>query len=178
LEIAISSGREKKSMTSYRVARFPVWQELLIAGVIASMVALMTTFLSLGILGVASDSLSLNYRWLYVGAALSAGIIGPLLWWLLYRRDPVAPTGRGIAVGMIAALLCYPFVWASALFFSQTLGAGNFMWLGKDQIQAYHPLALVGQLSLISLLYTGWITVIIGGVGGWLLEKLLSKRYL
>jgi hypothetical protein len=171
-------GQEKNLLTLSRVARFPVGQELFIVGVVASIAALMTTFLSLGILGVAPDSLSLNYRWLYVGAALSAGIIGPLMWWLLYRRDPAAPTGRGIAVGMIAALVCYPFVWASALFFSQILGVGNFMWLGKDQVQAYHPLALVGQLSLISLLYTGWITVIIGGIGGWLLEKLLSKRYL
>jgi hypothetical protein len=35
----------------------------------------------------------------------------------------------------------------------------------------------VDQLSLTSLLYTGWITTIMGGVGGWFLEKLLSKRY-
>ena len=155
-----------------------MWQELLIAGVIASIAALIAAFLSLGILGVAPDSLSPNYRWLYVGAALSAGLIGPLMWWLLYRRDLAAPTGRGIAAGMIAALLCHPLVWASALLFSQAFGDGNFLWLGKDQIHAYHPLALVGQFSLISLLYTGWITVIIGGVGGWFLEKLLSKRYL
>jgi hypothetical protein len=164
-------------MTSRRVARFPVWQELFIAGVMASMVALIAAFLSLGILGVALDSLSPNYRWLYVGAALSAGIMSPLMWWLLYQRDPATPLGRGIAVGMIAALLCHPFVWASALLLSQSFGDGDFMWLGRDQIQAYHPLALVGQLSLISLLYTGWITVIIGGVGGWLLERLLSRRY-
>ena len=165
-------------MTVSRVARFPVWQELVIAGVVASMAALITTFLSLGILGAAPDSLSLNYRWLYMGAALSAAFVGPLMWWLLYRRDPAAPTGRGIAVGMIATLLCYPFVWASALLFSQTFGDGDFMWLSKDQVNAIHPLALVGQLSLISLLYVGWITVIVGGAGGWLLEKLLTKRYL
>ena len=163
-------------MTVSRVARFPVWQELVIAGVVASMAALITTFLSLGILGAAPDSLSLNYRWLYMGAALSAAFVGPLMWWLLYRRDQTASQGRGIAAGMIAALLCHPFVWASALLFSQALGVGNFMWLAKDQITAYHPLALVGLLSLMSLLYMGWITVIIGGVGGWLLEKVFSKR--
>src|SRR5690242_16908730 len=98
-------------MTSYRVApvpRFPMWRELIIVGVVASMAALITIFLSLGILGAAPDSLSLNYRWLYVGAALSAGVIGPLLWWLLYRRDQTASKGRGIAAGMIAALLCHP----------------------------------------------------------------------
>jgi hypothetical protein len=165
-------------MTLSRVARFRVWQELFIAGVVASMAALIAISLSLGILGVAPDSLSLNYRWLYVGAALSAGFISPLMWWMLYRRELTAPKGRGIAVGMIVALLCHPFVWASALLLSQAFGGGNFLWLDKDQVMAYHPLALVGLLSLMSLLYMGWITVIVGGVSGWLLEKLLSKRYL
>ena len=78
---------------------------------------------------------------------------------------------------MIAALLCHPVVWAIALFFSQAFGVGNLVWLDKDQVRAYHALALVGLLSLMSLLYMGWITVIVGGVGGWLLEKLSSKRY-
>ena len=146
------SRQEKKFLTVSRVTRFPVWQELVIAGVVASMAALITTFLSLGILGAAPDSLSLDYRWLYVGAALSAGLLGPLMWWLLYRRDPTAPQGRGIAAGMIAALLCHPFVWAIALFFSQAFGVGNLVWLDKDQVRAYHPLALVGLLSLMSLL--------------------------
>lgn len=178
LESVASSGWENKRLAAYPFARFPAWQELFIVGVWASIAALITTFLSLGILGVASDSLSPNYRWLYAGAALSAGVIGPLLWWLLYRRDLAAPKGRGIAVGMIAALLCHPLVWASALFFSQAFGDGDFMWFSNYEVSANHPLALVGQLSLLSLLYIGWMTIIVGGTGGWLLEKLLSKRYL
>jgi hypothetical protein len=78
-------------MTLSRVARFRVWQELFIAGVVASMAALIAISLSLGILGVAPDSLSLNYRWLYIGAALSAGFISPLMWRMLYRRELTAP---------------------------------------------------------------------------------------
>jgi hypothetical protein len=173
-----ASDLEKMRLTTYPVARLPLWWELFIVSIGASIAALITTLLLLGILGVVPDSFSPNYRWLYVGAVLSTAVIGPLVWWLLYRRDLAAPKGRGIAAGMIAALLCHPFVWASALFFSQAFSSGSFMWLDKDQVNATHPLALVGQLSLISLLYMGWITVIAGGVGGWLLEKLFSRRYL
>lgn len=98
-----------------------------------------------------------------VAAALVLGLVAERV----LRRAPVTD-GVGALAGIVVALLAHP---AMALVYAAVVApTGEFDNLGELTE------VLVGVPAL-TLLYWGWVTLPVGGLGGWVAGKLVMRRW-
>lgn len=106
-----------------------------------------------------------------VAAPFAALLVGLPTWWFFVIRPRCATMDRGILTGTYVSITAHPLVWISiftltphpSLSFSGTLVSSSPI------VQAGMVLLDTLVYSLLSLLYIGWFTILIGGVAGFLL---------
>jgi hypothetical protein len=81
-------------------------------------------------------------------------LVGLPTWWRFVARPRRLTLWRGIVLGMLSGIVAHPLVWIGLL---PALGFG---------------LLLVLPVSVLSLIYVGWITAAVGGIAGGLLVHL------
>jgi hypothetical protein len=146
--------------------QIPNWSPLLCVGVIAIFAAFIAAFLSFAFLNQLSVTFQTEYVWLYLAAPLSSAFLGPFFWWIFILRSPQVHRGRGPMLGVVVSLVAHPFTWI--------LGSLLGLVFGDKTNVAYFQSPL--SYTLYSLIYVGWITAIIGGLVGWLLDILLVQK--
>lgn len=108
----------------------------------------------------------------YCAAALASLLLGPLFWWRFIIRAGHLTLGRGILVGVLVSLVAHPLTWFLAT--DTYIAAASLSRRQTDLLLLIlsNPLGQLVQsldFSLLSLLYVGWITSLVGGVVGGLL---------
>ncbi len=87
---------------------------------------------------------------------------------------------RGILVGILSSLVAHPLTWFLALVIlslsrrNTNLGSAYPITIG---LEIHNPIeVLQGSLvlSVLSLFYVGWITLIVGGVAGGVLARVVA----
>lgn len=102
---------------------------------------------------------------LSVAAALAAGLIGPLCWWLCCLRPRRFTVFRGSTVGVVGSVIAHPLTWfltnlLAHLSGMRAAGMGNLV---------HPPLADLGYYLLLTvegLVFVGWLTTLLGGILG------------
>jgi hypothetical protein len=102
-------------------------------------------------------------------AVLSGFLTSLVMWWAIVGRARKSGVGRGLIAGIACGVLIHPVCWSLAC-------AGNslMIWLGNSPRQPLGELPLtvphevvgVLALSVWSLLFYGWITVLGGALAG------------
>jgi hypothetical protein len=108
-------------------------------------------------------------REVLVVAVLSGFLTSLVIWWAIVGRARKSGLGRGLISGIACGVLIHPVCWSLA-------GAGNslMIWFGKSPRQPLgelpftvaHEVVGVLALSVWSLLFYGWITVLGGALAG------------
>lgn len=102
---------------------------------------------------------------LYLGASLAALLSGLFFWWLLILRPKRITPGRGAWVGVVGSLVAHPLAWLFALGGPLLIG-GTTSWDLPPTPSLLDLLFYTGGYSLYSLILTGWLTALIGGLAG------------
>ena len=94
--------------------------------------------------------------WLFVlgGSPVAAFAAGAVSWRVVAGRTRGTSLGFGLLAGMLAGLGAHPLAWTLAL-----------PWLG-DMRGAGKALQGVLLMSAVSALTLGWVTALLGGLGG------------
>jgi len=157
--------------------RLPTWQELIIVAIVAVPTAIGAAYLSIAFMSLPHIE---QVTWsvagvMCVAAAISASVIGPLMWWWLMVSDPTAHYGRGAAMGVITSLVAHPFTWLIAMIWTVNQGGRDLFLTINDPSPG--PLVLESlYFSFIGLVYVGWITSLVGGIVGVALGRVLVGK--
>ena len=102
-------------------------------------------------------------------AVLSGFLTSLVIWWAIVGRARKSGVRRGLISGITCGVLIHPVCWSLA-------GAGNCLmillgrWprqpLGEQPLTVPHEVLAVFALSLWSLLFYGWMTVVAGALTG------------
>jgi hypothetical protein len=108
-------------------------------------------------------------REVLVVAVLSGFLTSLVMWWVIVGRARKSGIGRGLICGIACGVLIHPVCWSLA-------GVGNslMIWLGKSPrhplgelpLTVPHEVIGVSALSVWSLLFYGWFTVLAGALAG------------
>jgi hypothetical protein len=119
-----------------------------------------------------------------VAAPLACLLAGWLIWWLFILRPRRATVRRGILFGALSSIVAHPLMWGFASLPLGIVGA-PLMWEFPPPLQWVNHFGMmirlgeILQFSLGSLLYVGWITLVVGGAAGGLLisfQRTLTQR--
>jgi hypothetical protein len=150
-----------------------VWYSLLLVGVGAALAGLAATAVALRFVGrLPAD----YYAVFYLTAPLAALLVGPSLWWWAIIKPGRLSVRRGIGVGVLAASLAHPLAWYIALVLTLLMGERTIGGI-TGGVNVNNPVQDVFAslvLAGFSLIYVGWITALIGGVGGGVVALLQS----
>ncbi len=152
-------------MSMLRSNRWDVGYSLLLVGAGAALAGLAATSVALRFAGMPMAGF-------YLAASLAAALLGPGLWWWAIIKPGHLSVRRGIGVGMLGACLAHPLAWYIALVLAWFTGERTI-----GGINVANPLVdFLGSLYLagFSLIYVGWITVLIGGIAGGVVALLQS----
>jgi hypothetical protein len=111
-------------------------------------------------------------REVFAVAVLSAFLTSLVIWWAIVVRACKSGVGRGGISGIACGVLIHPVCWSLA-------GAGNALMillgksprqpLGEQPFTVPHEVVAVFALSVWSLLFYGWLTVVAGALTGGML---------
>jgi hypothetical protein len=156
------------------------WPTLLLVGCSAALAGVCAALLSLLFVSMTFHSIvsgGPTIMLFSLAAALSAALLGPLLWWLLIIRPDQLTLGRGILVGILGSLVAHPLTWF--LFMVTTSWAHATFNLDIGSPSPNDPegfLSVIVFLSIYSLFLVGWLTTLIGGGVGAVLAKTVASR--
>ncbi|BCL80347.1 hypothetical protein ccbrp13_28120 [Ktedonobacteria bacterium brp13] len=153
------------------------WWQIGIGAILASEIA---TALSLAFLFLCGGSGAFRLTGtssgllIYFGAAPLAGLlVGWLLWWLCIQRTGRTTVRRGVVFGALSGIIAHPIMWALASLSIGIVGqpfirefSAPFQWVNQG---GWLRLTEILYFSLLSLMYVGWITLLVGGIAGGLL---------
>jgi hypothetical protein len=100
-----------------------------------------------------------------IAAPLAALLVGLPAWWLYVIQAENITIKRGIIVGCLSSIAAHPVMWT-------IVSVSDFLWhTFTHQLNPglFSNMGILLPTILISLLYTGWITTIVGGIAGALL---------
>ena len=155
---------------------------LLVVGIGAALAAWGAAFLALTFFSTLPYARGVERHWpdvglFYCAAALASLLLSPLFWWRFIIRPAHLTLGRGILVGMLVSLVAHPLTWFLAMATASFIGRQTVLLL---LIPSSNPLLQLLEslvISLWSLLYVGWITMLVGGLVGGLLA-LLQRTFM
>ena len=111
-----------------------------------------------------------GYQFLFLAAGLAAFICASLLWWLLPERRKRNLLVWGILAGALTGLVSHYLAW-----YLMFVGANICFWLsggctsslGEPPASFQDGLWGAAALTMFSLVFVGWMTIMLGGaVGG------------
>ncbi len=169
-------------MTPSFPKRSATWSTLLLVGISAALVGGGAAFLALTFWWTLNgqEPHYLDSGVFYLAPALVSLLIGPLFWWLMILRPRRLTLRRGILVGILSSLVAHPLTWFLALVIlslsrrNTNLGSAYPINIG---LEIHNPIELLQGslvLSVLSLFYVGWITLIVGGVAGGVLARVVA----
>ena len=145
----------------------------LLIGIGAILAANIATGLSLAFLSL--TGLHIIYEVAdFLSASLAGLLTGCLFWGAFILRPKHATVGRGVILGAVSGLCAHP-LWLVFFNLMDILSALKHF----EMAQVVLWLVLGFDYTLISWVYVGWITAIVGGVAGGLLvffQYLLTQR--
>jgi hypothetical protein len=114
----------------------------------------------------------------YVIVASLTGLLVGFLYWREFNLKPGPITvHRGIQYGILSSLIAHPIMWIIAQSLSIIIHTPSFGFIQEQNIFMYIPDLFF--LSLMSLIFAGWLTTIVGAVAGGLivyLQRAVAKN--
>jgi hypothetical protein len=108
-----------------------------------------------------------GWRWMVPSSGASAFVVGALVWWALIARRSSPRPARGAACGALVGVLSHPIAWYLVLVV-HWLGDARSS-LGEPPADPFTAVLGAATFSVWSLLLTGWLTVPVATLVGWLL---------
>lgn len=164
-------------MHLFRIKRSDIWYTLLLVAIVAAIASFVAAIIAIRLIWATTPpdygvTIPPDYKAILFAAPLASAVLGPSLWWGAIIKPGRLSVRRGIAVGALIGFIAHPVVWYIALVLAfltrQPTVAGA---------QVTNPLLdLLTALSLatISLIFAGWLTVLIGGAVGGMIALLQS----
>lgn len=153
-------------MSFLRFKRSDVWYTLFLVGIVAALASFVAAILAIRVMypvgawqswwakippGLAAFPLI---------ASLASAALGPALWWWMIIKSGRLSVRRGICVGALAGSIAHPIVWYVALVLAFLTGQPTVA--GILVTNPLQDLLSAIVLALISLLFVGWLTALIG----------------
>ena|SRR5579859_4836951 len=155
---------------------------LLLVGTVASLSAEVSLFLVLTP-GSSYIGASLQEAWpLFLSSVFAAVLSSVLVWWKLIIKPFRVTMGRGIGAGVLGSIMAHPLTWLFLFLFSYSFTGGDLSFGNNGgslgQVQNL-PQLIEGVIafSVLSLLFLGWLTALVGGTGGALLILMQRKWF-
>ncbi|MGE5333362.1 MAG: hypothetical protein ACM3N4_01560, partial [Nitrososphaerota archaeon] len=154
-----------------------VWYTLLLVGCAAALASLFAAMLAIRLMWATTPpdfgaTIPAGYSVLLIAAPLVSAVLAPLLWWRMIVRPGRLSVRRGIAVGALAAIIAHPVIWYVALVLAFL--AGQRTVAGMLVNKPLQDVIAAVFLGAVSLIYTGWLTALVGGAIGGMIALLQS----
>jgi hypothetical protein len=114
------------------------------------------------------------YREVLAVAVLSGFLTSLVVWWAVVARAPRSGIGRGLIGGTACGVLVHPVCWSLVVAGNALLillGMSQRRPLGEQPFVVSREVVAVFSLSVWSLLFFGWMTVVAGAVTGGVLAR-------
>lgn len=164
-------------MSFLRFKRSDVWYTLFLVGIVAALASFVAAILAIRLIWATTSpdygaTIRPDYRVLLLAASLASAAIGPALWWWMIIKPGRLSVRRGICVGALAGSIAHPIVWYVALVLAFLTGQPTVA--GILVTNPLQDLLSAIVLALVSLLFVGWLTALIGGAVGGVIALLQS----
>lgn len=138
-----------------------------VAGLAFSLTALICSLLILSRAG------SSDWAVLVYSAPVAAFCISFLLWWLVIERSYRISPVKGIIVGALTGVFAHPLAWYLAILYFYVTGARTS--LGEETLNPLDGIGASFVFSGVSLLLTGWLTILAGAIVGGFIAAFESR---
>lgn len=158
--------KELMMVSAFR-KRSDIWYTLLLVGLGAAGAGAGAAFLAVKFFYYDLNPPTADIQAVCLAASLTALVVGPLFWWRGIIHVGRLSIKRGMVVGILGSLFIHLPTWYLAMMVI-LLGGGQTIF---GFIIGNPLMALLNALgsTLYSLIFVGWITVLIGGIAGGLI---------
>jgi hypothetical protein len=105
-------------------------------------------------------------------AGLSGFFTTLVMWWAIVARARTARVRRGLIAGLTSGVLVHPVCWplySAGNSLLIVLGMSSRSPLGQLPLTLRHEMVAVFKFSVLSLIFFGWVTALVGALTGGLL---------